>query len=156
MPQNRIHRERLEMVLRPNDTAASLFKSNLAVKLLSLALAISVWGFTALSRESRQELILPVEVLNSPSGYVPNRQYQGEIAFTLSGPAVWLRSAKQNNRKISLNLNGAAAPGKTLFSNLEKNLNLHQSVRVIRTSPASLEIELIGKPENKNQGEQHK
>lgn len=134
----------------------STFKTNLALKLLSLALALSVWGFTAVSRESRQELALPVELVNIPSGCVPNMQQQGVVTFTLSGPAVWLRSAGKNNNRITLNLNTAAVPGKTVFSNLDKQLKLHESVRVTRTTPASLEIELLGKSNNPTEGDQHK
>ena len=144
------------MVSLPKNIIASLFKSNLAVKLLCLALAISVWGFIAASRECRRELVLPVEFSNIPPGYIPNTHNQTEVSFTLSGPAVRMRAAGKNNSKIVLDLRGAATPGKTLFTSLEKYLYLHESVQVIRTSPASLEIALSAKPNYPSQGDQNK
>jgi hypothetical protein len=137
------------------DFFTSLFKHNLTIKLLSLALAISVWGFTVISRESTHELILPVEFQNIPSGYSPRNQNQSQVHFTITGPAMLVKSAQGNNSSLILDLKNITA-GKTQFNNLEKYLKLHQSVRVTRVSPATMVIELLDTQINPTQGERHK
>ncbi len=133
----------------------SLFRHNLTIKLLSIALAISVWGFTVISRESMHDLVLPVELQNIPSGYSPRNQNQGQVHFTITGPALLVKSAQESNSSLVLDLKNTTA-GKTQFNNLEKYLKLPQSVRVTRVSPATMEIELFDTQINPTQGERHK
>ncbi len=137
------------------DMISSLFRKNLTIKLLSLALAISVWGFTFVSREGMHELLLTVDLQNTPSGYSSRNIGQNEVRFTLVGPAALVRSAQKQNSSLLLDLKNTSA-GKTQFSNLEKYLNLHPSIRVTRISPAVIEIELFGTQTNSTQGERHK
>ena len=137
------------------DTFTSLFRHNLTIKLLSLALAIAVWGFTVVSRESMHDLLLPVELQNIPSGYSSRNLNQNQVHFTITGPTLLVKAAQENNSSLILDLKNTTA-GKTQFSNLEKYLNLHQSIRVTRVSPATIEIELFDTQINPTQGERHK
>jgi len=143
------------MTTRTPDIFSLIFKKNLTVKLLSLALAISVWGFAVISRESMHDLVLPVEITNIPSGYSAGDFSQKEVRFTINGPVLLLRSSQNNNSALKLDLKNTIAV-KTEFKNLEKYLNLHQSVRVTRVSPAVIEIELFETQTNPTQGERHK
>lgn len=140
--------------ISPN-TIKSLFRKNLTIKLLSLALAILVWGFSFISREYTHELVLPVELQNTPTGYSSRNLGQNEVRFTLTGPTLMVRSAQEHNNSLVLDLKNTSA-GKTDFKNLEKHLNLHHSVRVTRVTPATMEIELFDTQIKPNQGEQHK
>jgi len=115
---------------------------NLTLKLLSLAVAVCIWSFTAVSRESRYELTLPVELRNIPPGYVVNGQAPGEIHVILSGPSLLIDGARRANATVILNLR-SALPGRTLFSHLESYLKLPDGIKVTRISPASLEIDLV-------------
>jgi len=115
---------------------------NLTLKLLSLAVALCIWSFTAISRETHSELTLPVELRSIPPGYVAGGEPPREIHVTLSGPSLLIDGARRSNTKVILNLRGAV-PGKTLFSNLETYLKLPDGVRVTRISPATLEINLV-------------
>jgi len=124
------------------DTFTSLFRRNFTIKLLSLALAILVWGFTVISRDSMHDLVLPVELQNIPTGYSPRNQTQNQVHFTITGPALFIKAAQDNNNSLTLDLKNTTA-GKIQFSNLEKYLNLHQSVRVTRVSPSTMELELF-------------
>lgn len=117
---------------------------NLALKLLSLGVALCIWSFTAVSRETHHELTLPVELRNIPPGYTVNGTPPGEIRFVLSGPSLLIDGARRANATVILNLRGAL-PGRTLFSHLESYLKLPDGIRVTRISPASLEIDLVRK-----------
>jgi hypothetical protein len=125
---------------------------NPALRLLSLAVAVCIWSFTAISREARNDLVLPVELRNIPPGYGLAKQPPQEIRFTLSGPAILIDGARRANAAMIINLRGAG-PGKTLFSNLETNLKIPEGIKVTRIYPAVLEIELTRIQTYPTQGE---
>ena len=126
---------------------------NLTLKLLSLTVALCIWSFTSISRETHFELILPVELRSMPPGYVAGGESPREIHVTLSGPSLLIDGARRSNTKVILNLRGAV-PGKTLFSNLDTYLKLPDGVRVTRISPATLEINLVREQIRQPQGDQ--
>ena len=129
-----------------------LCTKNWSLKLLSLMLAVCIWSFSSLSRETRFELVLPVELRNYPPGYTVAAPLTGEVHFTLIGPFILVDGARRANSRLILSLRGAT-PGKTLFSHLETNLKLPEGIKVTRISPANLEIELIRKQTNTDQGD---
>jgi hypothetical protein len=143
----------MTMATRAVEYVKQLCTRNLTLKLLSLAVALCIWSFTAISRETRYELTLPVELRNIPPGYEVGGQPPREIHFTLSGPSLLIDGARRANTTVILNLRGAVA-GKTHFSNLESYLKLPDDIRVTRTSPASVEIDLVRKQIQQPQGDQ--
>ncbi len=126
---------------------------NLTLKLLSLVVALCIWSFTAISRETHFDLTLPVELRNIPPGYIAGGAPPREIHFTLSGPSLLIDGARRANARVILNLRGSV-PGRTLFSNLESYLKLPDGIRVTRTSPATLEINLVREQILQPQGDQ--
>lgn len=129
-----------------------LLTGNMRLKFLSLALAICIWSFLAFSRETRYDLILPLEVRNTPVGYALATEPPRDIQFTLSGPLIMLEAARRSNSTVTLTLRGAA-PGKTTFSTLETALKLPEGVKVIRTTPSMLTFDLIRTPTPQPEGE---
>ncbi|KAA0895385.1 hypothetical protein [Oryzomonas rubra] len=126
---------------------------NASLKILSLMLAVCIWSFTSLSRETRYELVLPVELRNTPPGYSVAPPLPGELHFTLTGPSILIDGARRSNSSVILNLRGAK-PGRAIFSHLETNLKLPEGIKVTRISPAVLEIDLIRTQMNSDQGDQ--
>lgn len=126
---------------------------NASLKILSLMLAVCIWSFTSLSRETRYELVLPVELRNTPPGYTVAAPLPGEVHFTLTGPSLLIDGARRSNSRMILSLRGIR-PGKTLFSHLETYLKLPEGIKVTRISPDALEIDLVRKQENSDQGAQ--
>lgn len=134
------------------DAAKQFCTRNLSLRILSLGVALCIWSFTAISREARYDLVLPVELRNSPPGYALALQPPREIRFTLSGPSILIDGARRSNTVLILNLRGTSS-GKTIFSHLETNLKLPEGVRVTRISPASIEINLIREQTNFSEGD---
>jgi hypothetical protein len=129
------------------------FMRNASLKTLSLMLAVCIWSFTSLSRETSYELVLPVELRNIPPGYGVATPPQGAVHFTLAGSSILIDGARRSNSRLILGLRGAK-PGKTLFSHLETYLKLPEGIKVTRISPDALEIELIRQQMNSDQGDQ--
>ncbi|HEY3306919.1 MAG TPA: CdaR family protein [Desulfuromonadaceae bacterium] len=125
---------------------------NRSLRLLSLSVAICIWSFTAISREVHYDLVLPVELRNTPPGYELASPPPGETRVTLVGPSLLIDGARRSNTAIILNLRGISS-GKTLFSHLETNLKLPDGIRVTRVSPAIIEIDLRKRISNYTEGE---
>lgn len=123
-------------------TFKQFFTRNLMLKLLCLATAISVWCLSYISRVTCVDLSIPLKLCNIPAGFVPSSSPPAVIVYTLSGPSVMIDGARRTNTVVTLSMKGAARPGKTLFMNLESNLKLQEGIKVIRVSPATLEIKL--------------
>lgn len=132
-------------------TVKRLCTRNWSLKLLSLMLAVCIWSFSSLSRETHYDLVLPVELRYTPPGYTLAAPLTGEVHFTLTGPSILVDGARRANSRLILSLRGAK-PGKTFFTHLETNLKLPEGIKVTRISPATLEIELIREQTNSNQG----
>lgn len=124
------------------DTLYRFCLGNLTIKLLSLAVAVCIWSFAAISRETHYDLALPVELRNIPPGYRLAGPLPMEIRFTLTGPSILIDGARRSNSSMILNMRGSA-PGPVIFSHLESNLKLPDGIHVTRISPASLELNLV-------------
>lgn len=124
-----------------------------AIRILSLAVAVCIWSFTAISRESSYNMVLPVKLRNIPPGYSLTKQPPQEISFTLSGPSILIDGARRTNAALNINLQGAG-PGITHFTHLETKLKMPEEIKVTRISPAFLEIELSRTQTYPSQGEQ--
>ncbi|MFA7060499.1 MAG: hypothetical protein WC156_06750 [Pedobacter sp.] len=133
------------------ETAKQFCTRNPSLRILSLGVALCIWSVTAIPRETRYDLVLPVELRNIPPGYALASQPAGNIRFTLSGPSILIDGTRRSNPVLILNLRGINS-GKTIFSHLETNLNLPEDIRVTRISPASIEINLIRKQTQSSEG----
>jgi hypothetical protein len=131
--------------------AKRLCTRNLSLKILSLMLAVCIWSFTSLSRETRYELVLPVELRNTPPGYRVAAPLPGAVHFTLTGPSILIDGARRANARVILSLRGAK-PEKTLFSHLETYLKLPEGIKVTRISPDAVEVGLVREQINSDQG----
>jgi len=134
------------------ETVKQFCTRNTSLRILSLAVAVCIWSFTAFSREVRFDLVLPVELRNIPPGYALDILPPREVRFTLSGPSLLLEGARRSNAVLILNLRGVS-PGRTIFSHLETNLKLPEGVDVTRISPASIEINLTRAETQFSEGE---
>jgi hypothetical protein len=134
-------------------TVKQLFTRNPALKLLCLAVAISIWLLSATSRRVQVDLSLPLKVADIPAGYSLSSRPPAAVTYTLSGPSILIDGLLRSNPEVKLSMAGAATPGTTAFMHLESYLKLPEGVMVIRISPATLELSL--EPGHKPAGGQH-
>jgi hypothetical protein len=134
-------------------TAKQLFTRNPTLKLLCLAMAVSVWCLSATSRRVQVDLSLPLKVVDIPMGYALSSTPPTAITYTLSGPSILVDGALRSNTQLKLSMAGAATQGKTAFMHLESYLKLPEGITIIRISPAALELNLV--PDYTPAGGQH-
>jgi hypothetical protein len=137
----------------PGGTVSRFLLKNLTLRLLCLALALSVWCLAAVWKKGESTLSLALRLTNIPPGYAVVGHVPSEVRVTLYGPLASIRTAKRANRTMVLDLAGAAAPGTTSFDHLENRLRLPEEIRATRVSPGRLELRL--EPELTPQGDRH-
>ncbi len=138
------------------ENAKKIATENLRLKFLALLLAICIWSFISLSREVRYDLLLPVELINVPTGFSAAGDIPREIRFTLYGPSILIEAARHTNSTARISLRGAIPPGKTVLSSMEAALKLPEGVKILNSSPKTMLVELTRTDAKQNEGDDKK
>jgi hypothetical protein len=115
---------------------------NLALKLLSLIMAVVIWYFVDVGKEKEISMSVPVVLKNIPSGLVFAGAPPPPIYVRLKGPKIALMKIRADRLVAQLDMKGAGE-GKTGFPYLETMIDLPDGVRVTRVTPAAMEVRLI-------------
>lgn len=110
----------------------------LPVKLLSGVLALVIWAFVTGERPVERRVSVPVRFLNIPAELTS----AGGPPFTdvvVSGPRLPLALLNPGSLSLDLDLAGKGA-GMTVFTDLERRLVMPAGFRVVRLSPARIEV----------------
>jgi YbbR domain-containing protein len=128
------------------------------LKLFSIAFACGLWLFVNYAeRDAEKTLVVPVEFQNLPAQLMINGTRDEYVDLRLRGPRSLL--SQLNSKKLRLDLR-EVRPGMASFRITADMLNLPRGVRLIRISPAQVNLsiaqiitrtlpvrlELLGKP----------
>ena len=118
-----------------------LVTHNLGLKALSLIMAVVIWFFVDVGKETEISMAVPVLFKNIPSGLVIAGAPPPPINVRLKGPKVALLKFRAERPALLLDLKGAME-GITGFPALESMITLPEGVRVTRVIPAAMEVRL--------------
>jgi YbbR domain-containing protein len=128
-------------VLDP-DRIRQLVTRNFALKVLSLAIAFSLWLFVNFGeRDTEQSLKVPLELRNIPAHLMITSPRVDFIDLRVSGPRTLLGRIDRSRVSFALDLNGVR-PGPAVFRVDAESLNLPRGVKVVRINPAQVTLEL--------------
>ena len=114
--------------------------NSIAVKLLSVVLAMILWSFVVWERPVERRVSVPVRLVNRAAG-MTSTGAPPFVEAVVSGP--WLPVALLKSEGLSLDLDlSGAGEGVTAFPGLEQRLGLPEYLRVARISPARIEVRL--------------
>ena len=114
---------------------------NLGLKALSLFLAVVLWLFVAAGTESETGMSLPVVFAHLSPGLTVVNRPPARIDVRLSGPRILLMKLKADQLPVLLDLQGVRE-GTTVFPAVETAIRVPDGVRVIRVTPATIEVRL--------------
>jgi len=115
---------------------------NLALKLLSLAIAVSIWSFVNFGeRDTEETLRAPLELRNIPAHLMITSPRIDFVDLRVSGPRALLGRIDRDRLAISFELSGVR-PGPAVFRVDADLLNLPRGVKVVRITPAQVTLEL--------------
>ena len=143
-----ISREQLRDVgqaLRENlagEQVRQWFTRNIALKLLSLVIAVGLWMFVNFGeRDSEETLKIPLELRNVPANLMITSPRVDFIDVRVIGPRTLLGRVDRNRLSIGLDL-GGVRPGPAVFRVGGEELNLPRGVKLVRLNPSQVTIEL--------------
>ena len=111
------------------------------VKLLSLLLALLLWGSVALERPGELKLTVPVSSQHPPAGLCVASPQPERLAVTVSGPRILLARLWCTGVSCGLDLSGAAAGTASIVPE-ESWFGLDRELKVVRVSPAAVKVTL--------------
>lgn len=119
----------------------SYITSNVGLKVISVMIAILLWGVVLGSRSVKVTKEIPIEVIPHPDLIVAN-DIPEKISFELSGPKAFLRTILDRpENPIRIDLVGRK-PGNVTYRFFSDNIRLPIGVRVLSITPASIQIRL--------------
>jgi len=115
---------------------------NVPLKLLSLAIAFSLWFFVNFGeRDTEETLKVPLELRNIPANLMITSPRVDFIDVRVSGPRALLGRIDRARTSLGLDLNGVR-PGPAVFRVDAESLNLPRGVHTVRINPAQITLEL--------------
>lgn len=117
------------------------FTENWQLKLMSFGFSLILWFFVMGERRMEVGYTVPLELLNVPEGLVVVSEVPNTVDVRLSGPRAMLADLDEKDIRISLNL-AELKPGVSTFRRLDEHLRLPVGVRLMRTSPSSIDVKL--------------
>ncbi len=114
---------------------------NLGAKLVSVVIAVVLWGVVLGSRNVEVTKEVPVEVMTSPD-VVPSNDIPERLLFRLSGPKAFLRTILDRREDpIRINLTGVK-PSVLTYRFFSDSIRVPIGVKVLSVNPASVQIKL--------------
>jgi YbbR domain-containing protein len=115
--------------------------AHLGTKLISVIIAIVLWGVVLGSRNVEVIKEIPLEVI-TPADIVPANEIPDRISFRLSGPKAFLRGVLDRKEEpIRVNLAGAK-PALVTYRFFSDNIRVPIGVKVLSINPTAILIKL--------------
>jgi YbbR domain-containing protein len=121
------------------ETAASLSRSDLALKGLALIIAVGLW--LAGHRDIERAVEVPVEFRNIPSDLMVTDNRVDYVVLRVMGPRTLVSTLDSEDVKLALDLNGARS-GSASYPLTPTSFNLPRGVTVGRITPPVIHLRL--------------
>lgn len=118
-----------------------MLTENWMMKLLSLVFALVLWFFVMGEQNLEKGFAVPVELLNVPEGLIVSNDVPSLLDVRISGPRTVLLNLQQSDLAVKIDLKGLS-PGLTSYKRLEERFNLSRNLKVTRTSPSIVDVQL--------------
>ncbi len=112
---------------------------NLAIKLLSFFFALFLWYFVVGADKVDMKIVVPVEILNVPSGLVIANQFKSQLEVTVSGPRSIIRGLENQRFSRAVDLS-KAMPGTIVINNQPADIPLPRGIDILRIQPSHVNL----------------
>lgn len=113
--------------------------SNIGIKILSVALAISLWVFVTYRGQAEIVIDVPLEFKNIPENLELLRQTARQVSLNISGHERFLKVLRPADVRVFVDLSNAKK-GESVYYLDEDNVISPRIVKVIRVEPTSVKI----------------
>lgn len=124
-----------------NDHVFQVILNNKGLKIISLLIAMILWGIVLGSRGVEVTKEIPIEIVTS-NDLIASNDVPEKVTFRLSGPKAFLRAIlNRPEDPIRVNLTGAKA-GNITYRFFADNISLPLGVKVLGVNPPSISLKL--------------
>lgn len=113
--------------------------SNIGLKILSVALAISLWVFVTYRGQSEIVIDVPLEFKNIPKNLELLRQTAKQVSLNISGHERFLKALRPADVRVFVDLSNAKK-GESVYYLDKDNVISPKITKVIRMEPTSVKI----------------
>lgn len=119
-----------------------MLRENLALKLLSVAVAVLLWLATVGDPQATTALAVPVQYRNTPADLEISSQLVDSAYIEARGAGGRLSGANLANAVVVVDLAGERRPGERTISIVPANVKLPVGVKFIRAVPSQIRLRL--------------
>lgn len=113
--------------------------SNIGIKILAVALAISLWVFVTYRGQSEIVIDVPLEFKNIPKNLELLRQTAKQVSLNISGHERFLKALRPTDVRVFVDLSNAKK-GESIYYLDKDNVISPRIVKVVRMEPANVKI----------------
>lgn len=114
---------------------------NLGLKVLSVALALSLWFYVTYRGQSEMVVDAPIEFKNVPKGMEIMKQSAKRVNLSIRGHERMLRALRPADSRVVVDLSNAKK-GETTLNLDSDEVVIPRSIQVLRIDPTSLKVTL--------------
>ncbi|KAF0184196.1 MAG: hypothetical protein FD164_522 [Nitrospirae bacterium] len=114
-------------------------KKNIGLKILSVALAITLWFYVSNRGESETSVEAQVDFKNIPAGMEILRQNLRKVTVSVLGYEQEIYRLRPADVRVVVDL-GSAKKGENVQSIVRENIVLPRSLKVLRIEPATIKV----------------
>ncbi|MDI6800590.1 MAG: CdaR family protein [Thermodesulfovibrionales bacterium] len=115
--------------------------NNMGLKILSVAIAISLWFFVTYRGQSEMVIDAPIEFKNVPERLELLKQNIKVVSLNISGHERLLKGLNPMAVRVVIDL-ANAKKGETLYYFDKNNVVIHSNIKVLRMDPMSVRVTL--------------
>lgn len=115
--------------------------SDIGVKILSVALAMSLWFFVTYRGQSEMVIDAPIEFKNMPKELELLRQNAKRVSLNISGHERLLKGLRTMDARVVIDLSNAKK-GEAVYYFDKDNVMIPRTIKVLRIEPTSVKVTL--------------
>ncbi|BCB97240.1 hypothetical protein JZK55_21620 [Dissulfurispira thermophila] len=115
--------------------------SDIGLKILSVALAMSLWFFVTYRGQSEMAIDVPLEFKNVPVGLEILRQSIKKVGLSISGHERLLKTLRPMDVRVIIDMSGAKK-GEAVYYFDKDNVIIPRTIKVQRIEPVSVKVVL--------------
>jgi YbbR domain-containing protein len=115
--------------------------SNISLKIISFAIALTLWIFVTYRGQSEIVIDVPIEFKNIPKGMEILRQSTKDVSLNISGPDRLLKVMRPSDVRVIVDLSNAKK-GESIIYIDRDNVKIPNTIKVQRIDPTNIKVTL--------------
>lgn len=130
-----------------NKIFKNIFRENLTIKIISIALALFLWFFVTFKGQTETSLDIPLEFKNTPSDMEVFKQTVKKISVSISARERILREINHNDIRAIVDISNIKV-GENSIPITKSSIKIPRGIEILRIDPSTVKL-VVDKKEQK-------